>query len=66
MESDLGFVEEEETTLFNPDEVGTGYVQVLTSAETDSQHFVPVSTVVEKKDKFVEPRRIFEEVFGLD
>lgn len=66
MESDLGFVEEEETTLFTPDEVGTGYVQVLTSAETDSQHFVPVSTVVEKKDKFVEPRRIFEEVFGLD
>lgn len=65
MESDLEMVEKEQTSPFMTEEVGTGFVDVITTqtAEIGPQHFVPV---VEEVDKFVEPRRIFEEVFGLD
>ncbi|XP_067305659.1 zona pellucida sperm-binding protein 3d.2 [Pseudorasbora parva] len=69
MESDLSIVEEEQTTPFLSEEVGTGFVQVITTpaAEIGPRHFVPDSTVVvPEKDKFIEPHRIFEEVFGLD
>ncbi|XP_073702817.1 zona pellucida sperm-binding protein 3d.2 [Garra rufa] len=68
MESDLEMVEEEQTTPFMTEEVGTGYVEVITTptAEIGPRHFVPDIAVVEEVDKYVEPRRIFEEVFGLD
>lgn len=67
MESDLNIVEEEQTTAFLPEEVGTGFVQVITTpaAEIGPHHFVPVSAVVEEDNKFEETRRTFEEVFGL-
>lgn len=74
MESDLNIFEEDLSTPFLPEEVGTGFVQVITppiptpAAEIGPRHFVPDSAVVvvEEGDKFVEPRRTFEEVFGLD
>ncbi|KAK7158128.1 hypothetical protein R3I93_009355 [Phoxinus phoxinus] len=70
MESDLNIVEEEETTSFLPEEVGTGFVHVITTpaAEIGPRNFVPDSAVVEEveeDDKFEETRRTFEEVFGL-
>jgi len=70
MESDLNIVEEEQTIPFLPEEVGTGFVQIITTpaAEIRPRHFVPVSAVVEEveqDDKFEETRRTFEEVFGL-
>ncbi|XP_050987749.1 zona pellucida sperm-binding protein 3d.2 isoform X2 [Labeo rohita] len=67
MESDLEIVEEEQTTPFVTEEVGTGFVEVITTptAEIGPRHFVPDPAVVEEVNKFVEPRRIFEEVFGL-
>lgn len=68
IESDLNIVEEAQTTPFLSEEVGTGFVQVITTpaAEIGPRHFVPDATVVvEEEDKSVEPRRIFEEVFGL-
>ncbi|KAG1936687.1 zona pellucida sperm-binding protein 3d.2 [Pimephales promelas] len=66
MESDLNIVEEEQTTPFLPEEVGTGFVQIITTpaAEIRPRHFVPVSAVVEEveeDDKFEETRRTFEE-----
>ncbi|ROL41356.1 Zona pellucida sperm-binding protein 3 [Anabarilius grahami] len=76
MESDLNIFEEEQTTSFLPEEVGTGFVQVITprittpaengpqETEIGRRHFVPDSAVVvEDKDKIVEPRRTSEEVF---
>ncbi|KAL1259889.1 hypothetical protein QQF64_010466 [Cirrhinus molitorella] len=67
MESDLEIVEEDQTTPFMTEEVGTGFVEVITTptTEIEARHFVPDPAVVEEVDKFVEPRRIFEEVFGL-
>ncbi|XP_058603282.1 zona pellucida sperm-binding protein 3d.2 isoform X1 [Onychostoma macrolepis] len=67
MESDLEIVEEEQTSPFMTEEVGTGFVEVITTqtAEIGPRHFVPDPAVVKEVDKFVEPRRIFEEVFGL-
>uniref|UniRef100_A0A8C2ASL4 Zona pellucida glycoprotein 3d tandem duplicate 2 n=1 Tax=Cyprinus carpio TaxID=7962 RepID=A0A8C2ASL4_CYPCA len=68
MESDLEMAEKEQTSPFMTEEVGTGFVDVITTqtAEIGPRHFVPDLSVVEEADKFVEPRRIFEEVFGLD
>ncbi len=68
MESDLGIVEEEQTSPFMTEEVGTGFVEVITTptAEIGPRHFVTDPAVVKEVDKFVESRRIFEEVFGLD
>ncbi|XDV40728.1 hypothetical protein PO909_009747 [Leuciscus waleckii] len=70
MESELDIVEEEQTTPFLLEEVGTGFVQIITTpaAEIGPRHFVPVSAVVEDVEedvKFEETRRTFEEVFGL-
>lgn len=68
MESDLEMAEKEQTSPFMTEEVGTGFVDVITTqtAEIGPRHFVPDLSVVEEADKFEEPRRIFEEVFGLD
>ncbi|KTF80601.1 hypothetical protein cypCar_00024797 [Cyprinus carpio] len=69
MKSDMEIVKGEQTTPFMTEEVGTGFVEVITTptAEIGPCHFVPDPAVVEEEvDKFVEPRRIVRKVFGLD
>ncbi|XP_043117561.1 zona pellucida sperm-binding protein 3-like [Puntigrus tetrazona] len=68
MESELEIDSEEQTSPFMTEEVGTGFVEVITTqtAETGPRRVVADPAAVKEVDTFVEPRRIFEEVFGMD
>lgn len=64
MESDFELLEEEQT----PRELDVDMVQIkATLAPAIGPHYyVTGLAVMEKEDEFVDTRRIFEEVFGLD
>lgn len=63
MESDFKLLDEEQT----PRELDGGMVQIKATLAPDTgPHYYVTGLAVMEKDKFVEPRRIFEEVFGLD
>lgn len=71
MESDFEILEEEQTStpISSPSvKVDAGVVQTISTLAPDTgpHYYVTGLAVMEKEDEFVEPRRIFEEVFGLD
>lgn len=70
-ESDFKILEEEQTSTLIPTtsvELDDGRVQTIATLAPDASqlNYVTGVAVMEKEDEFVEPRRIFEEVFGLD
>ncbi|KAA0702806.1 hypothetical protein E1301_Tti016582 [Triplophysa tibetana] len=71
MDSVFKILEEEQTSTLVPTtsvELDVGMVQTIATLAPDAgQHYyVTGLAVTEKEDEFVEPRKIFEEVFGLD